>query len=121
MPIFEIYKRNMTKEEREQLKNIIQSELEKLTKKVKELKELTGSVTPDDAIGRISRMDAINNNSIVEASIRNLENRLDQLSMAIRMTDEANFGICIKCHQSIPFERLKLRPEIRLCADCMRR
>jgi DnaK suppressor protein len=111
----------MTKEEREQLKNIIQSELEKLSKKVLELKELTGSVTPDDAIGRISRMDAINNNSIVEASIRNLENRLDQLAMAARVIDEDDFGRCIKCHQPIPFERMKLRPEIRLCANCMNR
>lgn len=49
----------MTKEERIQLKSIIESELEKLTKKVKEFKELTSSVTPDDAVGRISRMDAI--------------------------------------------------------------
>ena len=72
---------------------------------MKELKDLTGSVTPDDAVGRISRIDAINNNSIAEASIRNIENRLDQLSMAIRMTEEANFGICIQCHQSIPFDR----------------
>jgi DnaK suppressor protein len=108
----------MTIEEREQLKNIVQSESEKLSKKVLELKELTGSVTPDDAIGLISRMDAINNNSIVEASIRNLENRLDQLAMAARVIDEDDFGICIKCHQSIPFERLKLRPEIGLCANC---
>lgn len=110
----------MTKEEREQLKNIIQSELEKLSKKVGELKELTGSVTPDDAIGRISRMDAINNNSIVRASITNLENRIDQLTVASRLSEDVNFGLCIKCHQSIPFERLKLRPEIRVCADCLK-
>nr|MBD3623671.1 TraR/DksA C4-type zinc finger protein [Sunxiuqinia sp.] len=32
-----------------------------------------------------------------------------------------NYGICLKCYQSIPFERLKLRPEIRLCATCLRR
>lgn len=111
----------MTQEERIQLKSIIESELEKLTKKVTELKELTGSVTPDDAIGRISRMDAIHNNSIVQASITNLENRIDMLAMAIRMSDNPDFGTCAACHQPIPFERLKLRPEIRLCANCMRR
>jgi DnaK suppressor protein len=111
----------MTKEERAQLATIIKIEQEKLTKKVQELKELTGSVTPDDAIGRISRMDAIHNNSIVKASISNIENRLDQLNMAVRMIDEPDFGICTKCHVEIPFERLRLRPEIRLCANCMKR
>lgn len=111
----------MTETERLQLIDIIKKEQEKLAKKVGELKEHTGSVTPDDAIGRISRMDAINNNSIVKASITNLENRLDQLSVALRLSDSPDFGTCTACHQSIPFERMKLRPEIRLCAGCMRR
>lgn len=111
----------MTKEERLLLIEIIQSEQEKLKKKVEDLRELTGSVTPDDAIGRISRMDAINNNSIVKASINNLENRLDQLAMAQRMSNDPDFGSCSSCHQELPFERLKLRPEIRLCASCMKR
>jgi DnaK suppressor protein len=111
----------MTKEEHLLIINIIQSEQEKLKKKVIELKELTGSVTPDDAIGRVSRMDAINNNSIVKASITNLENRLDLLEMAIRMSDNPDFGTCTVCHQPIPFERLKLRPEISLCAGCIRK
>lgn len=90
-------------------------------KKVQELKVLTGSVTPDDAIGHISRMDAIHNNSIVKASITNLENLINQLNMAVRMIDDKDFGICIKCHVEIPFERMRLRPEIRLCANCMKR
>ena len=111
----------MTKEERTEIKRIIESDLEKLTIKVKELKDLTGSVTPDDAIGRISRMDAINNNSIVQASITNLENRLDQLAMALRMSENPEFGTCITCHQPIPIERLRIRPEIRLCARCLKR
>lgn len=111
----------MTKEELTEIKHLMESELEKLTKKVEELKDLTGSVTPDDAIGRISRMDAIHNNSIVQASITNLENRLDQLTVAFRLSDEPDFGLCIKCHKPIPMERLRIRPEIRLCADCMKR
>lgn len=111
----------MTKEDRTEIKHLIEYELKKITQKVIELKDLTGSVTPDDAVGRISRMDAIHNNSIVQASITNLENRLDQLTLAFHLIDEPDFGLCIKCHKAIPMERLKLRPEIRLCADCMRR
>lgn len=98
---------------------IIKTEIQKVNQKVLELNELLASVSPDDAVGRISRMDAINNNSVVEASLRNLNNRLEQLTLSLRIIDENDFGICVKCHQSIPFERLRLRPEIRFCANCM--
>lgn len=111
----------MTNEEHKQLVEIIESEIAKLTKKKEELKDMAGPVAPDDAIGRISRMDAINNKSIVEASLRNIETRLDQLQKISQVAREKEFGLCIECHKPIPFERLKIRPEIRLCATCLKK
>jgi DnaK suppressor protein len=111
----------MTNEERRQLVEIIHSEIEKLQAKARTLKDFTGPISPDDAIGRISRMDAINNKSVFDASLRNIETRLEQLSQIKQIVQNQDYGICIQCHQSIPFERLKLRPEIRLCANCLRR
>lgn len=109
----------MTPEEQKQIVEIIHREIKKLSRKIDELKEFTAPVSPDDAIGRISRMDAINNKSIVEASMRNLKSRLDQLHKISQTVNDNKFGYCIKCHKSIPFERLKLKPEIRHCADCL--
>lgn len=111
----------MIQEEKQQLIEIIDTEITKLTKKVNELKDFTGPIAPDDAIGRISRMDAINNKSIFEASLRNIQTRLEQLSHALKIINDADYGICVKCRQSIPFERLKIRPEIRLCANCQKK
>lgn len=109
----------MKLEEREELAEIISRDIKKLSQKVEELKEFTAPVEPDCAIGRISRMDAINNKSIVEASLRNLQSRLDQLQKIMQVVNENDFGICNNCHKPIPFERLKIRPEIRLCAGCL--
>jgi DnaK suppressor protein len=111
----------MTTEELKEITEIIRSEIRKLTQKIEELKEFTAPVSPDDAIGRISRMDAINNKSITEASMRNLQTRLDQLQKISQVVNDKEFGLCIKCHKPIPFERLKIRPEIRLCAGCLQR
>jgi len=111
----------MTKEEKDQLIPIIENELLHLTKKADELKSFTEPISPDDAIGRISRMDAINNKSVFDASLQNAQSRLGQLTQALQMVNEADFGICIKCRQSIPFERLKIRPEIRFCATCLKK
>lgn len=111
----------MSPEEKAEIVEIINAEIEKLTLKISELSEFTGPVAPDDAIGRISRMDAINNKSIMDASMRNLETRLDQLQKISQVVHEKEFGNCTKCHKSIPIERLRIRPEIRLCAECLRR
>ena len=111
----------MTQEERQQIIEIINSDINKLTQKITELKEFTAPISPDDAIGRISRMDAINNKSITEASMRNLQTRLDQLQKISQVVNDKEFGLCIKCHKPIAFERLKIRPEIRLCAGCLQK
>lgn len=109
----------MTSEQKKLLAEIMEKETEKLKKRLKELKEFTKPIAPDDAIGRVSRMDAINNRSVTEAGVRNIENRLQLLTRAARSINNEDFGKCTVCKQSIAFERLKLRPEIRQCAECV--
>ena len=111
----------MSPEEKTEIVEVINFEIEKLTVKINELSEFTGPIEPDDAIGRISRMDAINNKSIMDASMRNLETRIDQLQKISQVVYDKEFGLCTKCHKPIPIERLRIRPEIRLCADCLKR
>jgi len=109
----------MTEAERTELVSIINREIITLTKKIDELKDFTRPVEPDCAIGRISRMDAINNKSVYDASLRNSRNRLKQLKDIFPLAKEDSFGICTRCHQSISIERMRIRPEVRLCAACL--
>jgi DnaK suppressor protein len=81
--------------------------------------EMTKPVAPDDAIGRISRMDAINNKSVMEASLREVENKLKRLIVALEKIDNKDFGICIKCLQSIPFKRMLILPDSVKCVSCL--
>ena len=111
----------MTPEELKEITEIVRREIQKLTKKITELKEFTAPIPPDNAIGRISRMDAINNKIIVDASMRNLQTRLNQLQKISQVVHDKNFGLCIKCHKPIAFERLKIRPEIRFCAGYLQK
>lgn len=111
----------MTEKERKEIVEVIVSQIEKSEQKIEELKEFTEPIAPDCAIGRVSRMDAINNKSIYDASMNNTRQRSNQLKQVLKLTNDADFGICTKCRQSIPIERLKIRPEIRLCASCLKR
>ncbi|WP_439185652.1 TraR/DksA C4-type zinc finger protein [Carboxylicivirga taeanensis] len=89
-------------------------------RKIRSLKELTQAIAPDDAIGRVSRMDAINNKSVNEAALRQTEARLTQLQQALKRLNEPNFGRCIQCKGAIPAGRLVLMPESRKCMKCAR-
>lgn len=109
----------MKEEKKTELELIIRAEIEKITHKLEDLKSFTEPVAPDDAIGRISRMDAINNKTIFDASQRNLKTRMMQLEQSLKRINDDDYGICIQCHQSIAFERMKIRPEIRSCAECL--
>ena len=100
------------------MKEKIQQELEKLAVEIDELKELVKPIAPENAIGRISRMDAINNKSVNEAALRKAEIRFDALKDALSMVDYENFGRCVRCGETIPLGRLLLRPQSKSCVAC---
>ena len=105
----------MKKERFEQ--NILE-EIKKTKELIIEYKEMTKPVAPDDAIGRISRMDAINNKSVTEASLRQAEEKLRNLQWVLARVGTSDFGICIKCGKTIPEARILYRPESLSCVDC---
>jgi RNA polymerase-binding transcription factor len=103
---------------KEEIKQNILNEISKTKKLIVEYKELTKPVAPDDAIGRISRMDAINNKSVTEASLRQAEEKLKNLKRVLSRVGTSDFGICIKCGKPIPEGRIIYRPESLNCVDC---
>ena len=79
---------------------------------------MSGPVEPDDAIGRITRMDAINNQSVTEASLRQAKERLKNLNLVLERLGTDQFGLCLKCGGEIALKRILFRPESQLCIRC---
>ncbi|SMO59332.1 transcriptional regulator, TraR/DksA family [Saccharicrinis carchari] len=104
--------------DKEEIKQLIEKQLSIVERKMYSLKELTGAIAPDDAIGRVSRMDAINNKSVNEAALRQSEAKLKKLHYALDHLNDADFGLCIDCKAPIPPGRLVLMPESRKCVRC---
>ena len=71
----------MNYNEKQQVKGYLLKEKSKLLERLTELKELTKPIEPDCAIGRVSRMDAINNKSINEAALRKAEDKLKKIDI----------------------------------------
>lgn len=100
------------------VKDALLQKKDKLLKAVVELKELTKPEAPDSAIGRVSRMDAINNRSINEAALRKKKLQLSKIEEALKDVDSPDFGKCIKCGASIQPARILVMPESKVCVNC---
>jgi DnaK suppressor protein len=101
-----------------QIKSKIIFEISKTEQLIIAYKEMSKPVAPDCAIGRVSRMDAINNNSVTLAALRKAEEKLSALNRVLDKIDTPEFGMCLKCKQVIPIERLLFRPQSLLCVNC---
>lgn len=88
-----------------QIHDRILAEIDKTKKRIAEYKEMTQPIAPENAIGRISRMDAINNKSVKEAGQRQAEDKLQKLQYVLSQIGKPEFGICKGCGSKIPIEK----------------
>lgn len=104
--------------EEKNIRELILTEISKTENLIQEYRELSKPVAPDDSIGRISRMDAINNKSVTEASLRQAEQKLLSLQRVLSLLGSKDFGLCMKCRKPIPTARIIFRPESLYCVNC---
>ena len=69
----------LTQEEKRDIQDRINKKMSDLQERMAEYKKLTKPIPPSEAIGRVSRMDAINNRSVNEAALKQLENQYKSL------------------------------------------
>lgn len=108
----------MKREERSALKSKIEAAIVKTTAEVERLEEATNPIAPENAIGRVSRMDAINNKGVSEAALRSAKRKLTNLKIALTKIDAEDFGICARCKRPIAPARLMYMPESTRCVRC---
>ena len=102
------------------IKEKIQSKIDQTLDDIADLKEITSPISPENAIGRISRMDAINNKTINDRTLRKAEEKLKKLKLSLSRINDADFGKCINCSTPIQEARILLLPEEVKCVNCAR-
>jgi len=110
--------KTMTAEQREELRQDLLALREDLQRLLKSSEAAAKPVGLDQPIGRLSRMDAMQQQSMVQANRRAAGHRLSQVERALRCLAEDEYGLCTECEEDIGFARLKARPETPLCIKC---
>lgn len=108
----------MKETQKKQLKATMEKKQAELIKLIADLKESTKPMGLDNSIGRVSRMDYINNKSVSEASLRKAEDDLVSLERWLSLYDTEKFGKCSRCGNEINLNRLLLLPTSTRCVNC---
>lgn len=108
----------LTTDEKHSVMAAIDLEIENTVQLIAEYKDYSQPIAPENSIGRISRMDAIQNKSVTENALRHAESKLSALNRMKETIDDPYFGKCAKCGTSIPMGRLLYMPQSRFCVNC---
>ncbi len=70
------------------------------------------------SIGRLSRMDALQNQAMAKAQQARRDLERKRLKHALSTIDDGEYGYCEDCGEDIPLARLKLDPGATRCVSC---
>lgn len=76
------------------------------------------AVDLDQPIGRLSRMDALQQQAMAKANRAGSAQRLQQVEVALQAIRQGRYGECRRCEEPVGYARLKARPESPLCLVC---
>ncbi len=100
----------------------LKSSLSEMRRELEGLLEITRDGTRpvdlDEPIGRLTRMDAIQQQNVSAANRRSVDLRLRQVAQALELIQRGEYGNCRRCDADISYPRLKARPESPYCLDC---
>jgi DnaK suppressor protein len=108
----------MNAKKRQALRKAIEEKINSLRQDIEAFEVLARPVSPDNAIGRLTRMEAINAQSINVAALEKARHTLSRLERALPRVDHPDFGLCRECGEAIPYARLMILPETDLCVPC---
>ncbi|MBT8454470.1 MAG: TraR/DksA family transcriptional regulator [Rhodobacteraceae bacterium] len=79
------------------------------------------TVTLDQqSVGRLSRMDALQQQAMAQATARRRATRRQRITAALARIDEGEYGYCTDCGDEIAPARLDLDPTAPMCLSCTR-
>ncbi len=71
-----------------------------------------------DSVGRLSRMDAMQQQAMAQAQERRRAQERARIKAALERLDESEWGYCVRCGEEIAERRLRHDPSVATCVGC---
>lgn len=75
-------------------------------------------VLDQSKVGRLSRMDAMQQQAMAQSNRAGYRERLKAVRAALQSIYSGDYGYCEQCGEAINFARLQIRPESNICVSC---
>ena len=95
---------------------ILRSEIEEYLLKSE---DSAAAVEPDKGLGRLSRMEAMQDQQMVLELRRRKKRQLLDVLNALKRIEQGDFGVCNFCGKEISLDRLTAFPEVQTCVFCV--
>lgn len=70
------------------------------------------------AVGRLSRMDAMQQQAMAQATERQRSSEITRIKNALKRLAEDEYGYCVECGEDISVKRLEIDPAATHCIKC---
>ena len=108
-----------TKQELTELREELERQLARLLRSIEASEAALEPVELDQSrVGRLSRMDELQNQSLTRNLHEREVMRLSLIRNALARMEDGTYGVCEACGSAIPFERLLVFPEATECGSC---
>lgn len=108
----------MTPEKLEQARLRLEARARDIQKAFERSKDQTTKVAPDSAIGRLTRVDALQAGYVSDELRRQMTAELARIERALRQIEEGTYGVCRRCEEPLSDARLEARPDAAFCVPC---
>jgi len=109
---------DLTSEQLAEFKQILAALRVDLRQLLEDSVDSSRAINLDQPIGRLSRMDALQQQAMAKANRDGHQRRLNLIEAALSALRKGNYGECRRCQEPIGYPRLKARPESPFCLGC---
>lgn len=106
----------------QQLVGLLNEQKEQLQQQLESSEADVKPVTLDQqSVGRVSRIDAIQQQQMAIASQEQARNLLIATNNSLTRFDNGEYGYCLECGDPIGFARLQVQPQAEFCVACQQK
>lgn len=103
----------------EHLKDRLAQELQSIRQSIAEARKSSATVVLDQtSVGRLSRMDSLQQQAMAKGLIERLQTRELKVVSALKRFDANVYGLCCQCEDDLPLSDLEKDPTLLFCKNC---
>lgn len=103
----------------QKFRHLLETQRDKLVTSQQAAQQSTEPVQLDQAsVGRVSRVDALQSQSMAVETTRLRQQQLRKISTALALIESGDYGYCSICNNDIDPRRLEVDPASSMCVTC---